>query len=473
MSTSENYKYWKENGSRWLDEYNQRRSEDFYFTGQEILLHHFMTMNKVRSVLDYGCGVGRHMRHLLNIEGLDVFGYDQSPTMIAEIACWAKPEWQARNVRCGPPTGPIPLADRAVEVSFTSEVLLHSRAEDIAPILAELLRVSRRGVIHLEPHADYPLRERDHGGCWYHDLVGAYESLGVTATRAGRPFYSQEVVLARLDPDLDIDRSFILLLADIDAALRPALERSRRRVPSASEDEQVGDDFPIPFFLRGPLPPQVAVMQAPASEAEVAEAEEVRRRFYLPDGPTAYVVDIVRAFRPVRGASAYVEIGSRDKGNIAWVANRLAPDALIVDVDLTHIPDASRRLEAALPAGQIYRQVMGDSGTLATRDLVKASLNGRKADAVFLASGHLFNHVLREINLYFPLLRAGGLLIIHDVFWEGDLDAKGKAQALSLVDRHIPVWALWMNEPVRRFYPLEARHSSWGGVGILVRSDSS
>lgn len=230
---------------------------------------------------------------------------------------------------------------------------------------------------------------------------------------------------------------------------------------------------PVPFFSRLNIPEQLRCIDVDVSAQELDEAMAVRSRFFLEDGPGAYMVDIVRAFRPVMGASVYIEVGTRDKGNIAWLQRHLNPNALIIDVDLEQIGESKQRLVNYLLPTVSYLTIEGDSVNINTVKKVESALNGRNADAIFLDSSHMYNHILREFDLYFNLLRPGGILLIHDVFWEGNDTEKGKAQALEFIDRYFPVYAVYMNEPIRRFFPLANKDDVWGGVGIIIKPAES
>lgn len=226
---------------------------------------------------------------------------------------------------------------------------------------------------------------------------------------------------------------------------------------------------PVPFFSRLNIPDQLRCTDVDVSAQELDEAMAVRSRFFLEDGPGAYMVDIVRAFRPVMGASVYIEVGTRDKGNIAWLHRKLDPSALIIDVDLEQIVESRRRLVNYLPRTVSYFTIEGDSVDINTVKKVQATLNGKNADAIFLDSSHMYNHILKEFDLYFNLLKPGGFMLIHDIFWEGNDKEKGKAQALEFIDRYFPVYAVYMNEPIRRFFPLANKGDVWGGVGIVIK----
>src|ERR1019366_7103470 len=177
-AVADNYRYWQENGQGWFAEYARRKTLIPYFHIQEIFLTEYIARHAPAKVLEYGCGVGRHLRNLSRVSGVHIFGYDQSPTMITEMHHWAAPEWVSEHVRLGPPVGRLPFADGEFDIVFTCEVLIHTRPEDIDPVLMELVRVCRGKILHIEPEPDVDLTTNQHNGCWGHDLVAAYQRLG-------------------------------------------------------------------------------------------------------------------------------------------------------------------------------------------------------------------------------------------------------------------------------------------------------
>ena len=207
-------------------------------------------------------------------------------------------------------------------------------------------------------------------------------------------------------------------------------------------------------------------MNSPAAPDELGRANDVRKQFLVPGGAGAYMVDIVRAFRPASGAKRYVEVGSRDKGNIAWLSERLATDAVIVDVDLKNLPASERKLRQYITPTQSYTMIEGNSVAPETIAGVERALGGEKADLIFLDSSHMYDHFLQEVELYLPLVKRGGLLIFHDALWEGNQHGKGKALA---IDRFLPVYCVVMNLPVHRIMLRETKADTWGTVGVIVK----
>lgn len=201
-----NYAYWRANGGSWADEYDSRKLVQPYYHLQELLLceyvqHHARPGQPLR-VLEFGCGVGRHLRYLSRLPNVQVFGYDQSPTMVACCLRWTGQDWIDRHIRLGPPTGRLPFDDGEFDLVYTSEVLIHVRPEHLGGILSELLRVSRGQVLHLEPGLMTEVSREAHHGCWGHDLVGAYQALGRTAQTLQQGFRLQTPIRV-VNPECD------------------------------------------------------------------------------------------------------------------------------------------------------------------------------------------------------------------------------------------------------------------------------
>ncbi len=183
----DNYQYWRDHGGEWADEYDSRKRDQVYYHVQELMLVEFVeqcvTPGRPLDVLEFGCGVGRHLRNLDRVEGVRAFGFDQSPSMVAQCARWAGEAWMASRVRVGEPTGRLPYPDGAFDVVYTAEVLVHVRPEHLAGVLRELVRVARGQVFHLETSPEHTLVPDEHSGCWWHDLVRAYDAIGVRCER--------------------------------------------------------------------------------------------------------------------------------------------------------------------------------------------------------------------------------------------------------------------------------------------------
>lgn len=222
----------------------------------------------------------------------------------------------------------------------------------------------------------------------------------------------------------------------------------------------------IPSIFRNP-PDALRVVDAPANSLELAAARAARAPFLVPDQPEPYMHDVVRAFRLVRGARTYIEIGTRDRGNIAYTAQLLGPDPTIVDVDLDRLPHNENLIAAALRGRARYQFIHGNSVAPDVVATVAELVGQGGADAIFCDSSHMYDHALAEFELYFPLLRPGGVLMFHDACWEGNTNDKGKAQAMAAINCFVPVWLVVMDEPLHRFLPRSSKGDTWGTVAII------
>src|SRR3954453_9566136 len=93
------------------------------------------------------------------------------------------------------------------------------------------------------------------------------------------------------------------------------------------------------------LPYGMEVVNEPADQDDVQLADAVRKEYYLEIAPNPYMVDVTRAFRLAKGASVYIEVGTQDKGNIAWVSRtKLAPGATIIDIDFMEYPANDKKI---------------------------------------------------------------------------------------------------------------------------------
>jgi SAM-dependent methyltransferase len=192
---AENYLYWQKSGGKWADEYDQRKLTLPYYHLQEIMLAQYVTRHAERMgsyrVLEFGCGVGRHLRNLSRIPGVDAHGFDQSHSMVSGCLRWTGQDWIDRHVTIGHPTQRLPFADNSFDLVYTSEVLVHVRPEDLDGVLRELVRVARGQVLHLEPSPTTEIDAGAHSGCWNHDIPGAYARLGHRCESLGPGFRVQ------------------------------------------------------------------------------------------------------------------------------------------------------------------------------------------------------------------------------------------------------------------------------------------
>jgi predicted O-methyltransferase YrrM len=117
-----------------------------------------------------------------------------------------------------------------------------------------------------------------------------------------------------------------------------------------------------------------------------------------------------------------LEIGTALGGTLFGFAQVAAPDALLITIDLP----AGRFGGGYYPArGYLYRSlgcdrqtihpILADSHEPGTLASVQELLGGRAVDFLFIDGDHEYEGVQRDLDLYAPLVRDGGLIAFHDI----------------------------------------------------------
>jgi SAM-dependent methyltransferase len=194
-----NYRYWQKEGAWWHSEYLRRMTADPLYPIQATVLSALFSNSAPMRIAEFGCGTGRHLGYLSKIDGLEVFGLDQSTTMVDAVRGVLGEEWFRKYVRVVDPVGRLPFADEFFDVTFSCEAIMHVSPDDLIGRLGEIVRISRVGVFHLEPAADTVIYKDAHCGSWNHDLVEAYRRLGYVAERMTRPCTAQQPVFVSKD----------------------------------------------------------------------------------------------------------------------------------------------------------------------------------------------------------------------------------------------------------------------------------
>jgi len=174
-----NYRYWQTEGWAWDAEYERRKRRHPYLHITELMLADHVLRHAPCRVLELGCGSGRQLRNVAALPGVDAHGFDQSRSMVEAGFAWAGRDWVSEHVRIGSATGSLPYPDDSFEIVYTSEALLHTRPEDLDARLAELVRVARGHILHIEPTPTWIGYSAHCHGCWGHDYVAAYRRLGL------------------------------------------------------------------------------------------------------------------------------------------------------------------------------------------------------------------------------------------------------------------------------------------------------
>ncbi|MGO4693574.1 methyltransferase domain-containing protein [Paenibacillus sp. 2TAB26] len=198
----ENEAWWQENGFDWANEVDKRRAMQPLYGIQEVVLTSiFSNMPKQTKVLEFGVGFGRHAEYLDMIPNVEFYGVDQSPTMLESL----KERFQSRQdlinrITLIEPRSKLPFPDNYFDFVYTVSVLIHIQPEHLSGILAELVRVSKHGILHFENNfiSNSTLQFPDHNGCWQHSIIKEYELIGQSCTLMTKVSDEQDLYYTQL-----------------------------------------------------------------------------------------------------------------------------------------------------------------------------------------------------------------------------------------------------------------------------------
>jgi pseudaminic acid biosynthesis-associated methylase len=125
-----------------------------------------------KSVIEVGANVGRNLKAFAALTGAELYGLEPNARARAQLVADGI---VSRERALDGTAQKIPLKDGAVDLSFTSGVLIHIHPDDLPAACRELARVARRHVAVIEYFADQPtaieyrgrkdlLFKRDFGG---------------------------------------------------------------------------------------------------------------------------------------------------------------------------------------------------------------------------------------------------------------------------------------------------------------------
>jgi predicted O-methyltransferase YrrM len=110
-----------------------------------------------------------------------------------------------------------------------------------------------------------------------------------------------------------------------------------------------------------------------------------------------------------------LEIGTANGGTLYLLTWASAPNARLLSLDIREFEPLRRHLfESFGHAGKKVVVMQGDSHLETTRDAVSRFF-GAPIDVLFIDGDHSGESVRRDYELYSPLVRPGGLIVLHDI----------------------------------------------------------
>jgi SAM-dependent methyltransferase len=108
---------------------------------RELLAEQGSSLESLESLLDWGCGCGRLLRHWAGQEETRVFGCDIDPKMVA----WCDENLPFAQTTVNALSPPLPYGDSSFELVYAFSVMTHLSEELQRAWLSELRRVLRPG----------------------------------------------------------------------------------------------------------------------------------------------------------------------------------------------------------------------------------------------------------------------------------------------------------------------------------------
>ena len=96
----------------------------------------------LRSVLDLGCGTGRHVIHMTR-KRLHVTGLDNAPTALKLTETWLQEEGLAAGLVLSDIRKSLPFADQSFDAVLSTQVIHHARLNTVIEIAKEINRITR------------------------------------------------------------------------------------------------------------------------------------------------------------------------------------------------------------------------------------------------------------------------------------------------------------------------------------------
>lgn len=116
------------------------------------------------------------------------------------------------------------------------------------------------------------------------------------------------------------------------------------------------------------------------------------------------------------GAKTVIECGvNTGESTIALLEGLAATDGKLHSVDIHELPETRPMLEKYGLTERWTFQIMDD---------IKFGMEwpkDSKADLIFIDTSHTYDHTVKEIAVFEPILRAGGIMVFHDTvsFYNG------------------------------------------------------
>jgi predicted O-methyltransferase YrrM len=162
-----------------------------------------------------------------------------------------------------------------------------------------------------------------------------------------------------------------------------------------------------------------------------------------------------------------LEIGTSNGGTLFLLSRVAAGDGCIISIDLPFGQygggyPAWKRLfyKSFAQTNQIIELIRADSHNPATREIVATILQNNKIDLLFIDGDHTYEGMKKDFEMYEPLVKVGGIIILHDV-------VPHRLERGCGVDRY------W--DEIKRCHEhrefVENPDQQWAGIGLIIKGN--
>ena len=159
----------------------------------------------------------------------------------------------------------------------------------------------------------------------------------------------------------------------------------------------------------------------------------------------------------------YLEIGSFRGGSLEHFGGAMPAHGTLIAVDRPMACAGDTLANVANDLRKHYRVhcVAGDSHSPQTLSVVQDLLGPARVDVLLIDGDHSPAGALRDLDMYLPLVRTGGLVIMHDVGAPGCSAKEASTELLAVQSGLHPLWREYSRG--RRSLLLQ----EWAGYGLF------
>src|SRR5262245_17478914 len=157
----------------------QLKPSDFYAAGRfgaiwirELVERNGIDLRKLDSILDWGCGCGRVVRHWRQLTGASLFGCDYNPYLVH----WCNENLPFGDFRVNELEPPLPFDDESFDLIYGLSVFTHLDEAQQLAWMADLRRVLRPGGALLLTFHGRARVEELRGTQWYDEVSPLFDS---------------------------------------------------------------------------------------------------------------------------------------------------------------------------------------------------------------------------------------------------------------------------------------------------------